>query len=128
MRFARIVFLVAGVYGLLVLLPQYLMEERNGRDYPPPINHPEYFYGFIGVAVAWQLSFLVVSRDPARYRAVMIPAVVEKASFGLAAAALYLQGRVPPVLFGFGVVDLALGALFVVAYLKTSNAGREAAV
>ncbi len=50
--FAKRVFLVAGVYGLAVLFPQYFMEGQTGRDFPPPINHPEYFYGFIGVALA----------------------------------------------------------------------------
>jgi hypothetical protein len=30
MRFARIVFLVAGIYGLIVLLPLYFMEEQTG--------------------------------------------------------------------------------------------------
>ena len=41
--FAKRVFLVAGIYGLAVLFPQYFMEGQNGRDFPPPINHPEYF-------------------------------------------------------------------------------------
>ena len=34
MTFAKRVFLIAGVYGLLVLVPQYFMEERIGRDTP----------------------------------------------------------------------------------------------
>lgn len=38
--FARRVFTVAGVYGILVLVPQYFMEAKVGRDYPPPITHP----------------------------------------------------------------------------------------
>jgi hypothetical protein len=51
MKFSKIVFYAAGVCGLLVLVPQYFLEEKNGRDFPPAINHPEYYYGFIGVAV-----------------------------------------------------------------------------
>lgn len=47
MNYARWVFRVAGVYGLLVITPMYFMEEQIGVDSPPPINHPEYFYGFI---------------------------------------------------------------------------------
>ena len=31
MKFAKIVFLVAGIYGLIVLLPAYFLEERRGR-------------------------------------------------------------------------------------------------
>jgi len=49
MKFARVVFLVAGIYGLIVLLPQYFLEAKVGLDSPPPITHPEFYYGFIGV-------------------------------------------------------------------------------
>lgn len=42
-RFARRVFTAAAVYGILVLTPQYFMEARIGRDYPPAITHPEQF-------------------------------------------------------------------------------------
>jgi hypothetical protein len=68
MKFAKMVFLVAGIYGLIVLLPSYFLKEQIGRDYPPAITHPEYYYGFVGLAVVWQILFLVLSRDPVRYR------------------------------------------------------------
>jgi len=126
MRFAKVVFLVAGIYGLIVLLPLYFMEEQTGRDYPPPITHPEYYYGFTGVAVAWQLAFLVMSREPVRYRPLMIPAIVEKASFGIAVAVLYLQQRVSSFMFGAAMVDSFLGVLFVIAFLKTARHGKTA--
>lgn len=126
MRFAKLVFLVAGIYGLIVLLPLYFMEEQTGRDYPPPITHPEYYYGFTGVAVAWQLAFLVMSREPVRYRPLMIPAIVEKASFGIAVAVLYLQQRVSSFMFGAAMVDSFLGVLFLIAFLKTVRQGNTA--
>jgi len=47
-RFARRVYTVAGIYGLIVMLPQYFLEDRIGRDTPPPITHPEHFYGSSG--------------------------------------------------------------------------------
>ena len=71
MRFAKTVFLVAGVYGLVTLIPLYFLESRIGLGAPPPISHPEYFYGFIGVSLAWQILFLLVSSNPAKYSAVM---------------------------------------------------------
>ena len=92
MTFARRVFQVAAIYGLLVLVPQYFLEGKTGRDFPPAITHPEYFYGFIGVAVAWQLAFLVIARDPVRYRPLMPVAVVEKLAFGVPAILLYATG------------------------------------
>ena len=123
MRFAKLLFLVAGTYGLVVLLPQYFLEEKTSRDFPPPITHPEYYYGFIGVAVAWQVLFLVLAKNPVRYRAMMIPAILEKASFAIAVIILFLQNRVSPVMLGAAVIDLIFGLLFVVAYVKTPAEG-----
>ena len=121
MKFARIVFLVAGIYGLLVMLPLYFMEAQTGRDYPPPITHPEFYYGFVGVGVAWQLAFLVISRDPLRYRPLIIPSIVEKASFGIAVAVLYLQQRASSFMLAAAMADSILGVLFIIAWVATSN-------
>ena len=121
MKFAKTVFLVAGIYGLIVLLPMYFLEEQVGRDYPPPITHPEYFYGFTGLAVAWQVLFLVLSRDPVRYRPMMLPSILEKAVFFVPAVLLYLQQRIPMMTFGFAMLDAMLGVLFAIAYLKTKQ-------
>jgi len=120
MRFARIVFLIAGVYGLIVLLPQFFLEGMIGEDTPPPITHPEFFYGFISVAVAWQVLFLILSRDPIRYRPMMIPAMLEKIGFPVAVLILYLQGRVAPTIFIPAGLDLILLVLFIAAYRKTA--------
>ena len=121
MKFAKLLFLIAGIYGLLALLPQYFLEERMGRDYPPPITHPEYYYGFIGVAVAWQFAFLLMSRDPQRFRPLMLAAVLEKLSFGIPAIILYAQQRLPVFMLAGGLLDLVLAALFVAAYAKTAE-------
>ena len=121
MKFARRVFLVAGIYGLAVLLPQYFLEEKNGRDFPPPITHPEYYYGFIGVALAWQILFLVLAKDPARYRPMMIPAVLEKAGFGVAVFVLFALGRVSSQMLGAGIIDIIFAGLFISAYIKTAS-------
>ena len=118
MRFARAVFRFAGVYGILVLLPQYFMEERIGIDHPPPITHPEHFYGFVGTALVWQVAFLIIARDPARFRALMIPSILEKASFGIPVVVLFLQNRVPGAVLVFGTIDLVLGTLFFLAWFR----------
>ncbi|RIK76212.1 MAG: hypothetical protein DCC67_14235 [Planctomycetota bacterium] len=116
MIFARRVFRIAGIYGLAVLLPQYFLEERLGRDFPPATNHPEHFYGFLGVAVAWQLAFLIIASDPKKYRLMMIPGIVEKASFAAATFVLYWQHRLAASLLAFGVIDLAWALLFAAAF------------
>ena len=121
MKFARIVFVVAGIYGVIVLLPMYFLEERVGHDYPPPITHPEYYYGFIGLAVAWQFVFLILSRDPLRYRPMMIPSILEKAVFFIPAVVLFFQQRLPTTTLGLAIIDATLGVLFFIAYLKTKQ-------
>jgi hypothetical protein len=122
MTFARRVFLIAAVYGFAVLLPQYFLEAKTGRDFPPPITHPEYYYGFIGIALAWQFVFLIISRDPVRYRPLMPAAVLEKASFGIPAIVLFALGRLNAQMLAAGMLDLGLGLLFVIAYIRTAPA------
>jgi hypothetical protein len=121
-RFAKRVFTTAGVYGLIVMLPQYFLEHATGRMYPPPITHPEYYYGFIGVTVAWQVVFLIIAQDPARYRPLMIPSILEKAGFGFAAIPLFLFGRLSAQMLGAALIDMTLGVFFVVAFIRTSSA------
>ena len=64
MLFEKRVFFWSGVYGLVVLTPLYFLESRLNEISPPPIAHPEHFYGFVGVALSWQVAFLIISRDP----------------------------------------------------------------
>ncbi|HSE52423.1 MAG TPA: hypothetical protein VLB00_09540 [Gemmatimonadales bacterium] len=123
-RLARRVFTVAGWYGLVTLVPLYFLENRVGRDFPPPITHPEHYYGFVGVALAWQVLFLIMARDPVRYRVAMIPAILEKLSWSGACVALYIQGRLSSVVLGTGVLDLIFAALFVASYRATGAVRR----
>jgi len=113
-RYARRVFLIAGIYGIAVLLPQYFLELF--LELPEPITRPEQFYGFVGVALVWQFAFLLIASDVRRYRPLMVIAVLEKLSFGLPVLLLYATGRVEATVLGAGLIDLVLGALFVVAY------------
>jgi len=119
MRFARWVFLLAGISGIVIVAPLYLLEEQVGRDYPPPISHPEFFYGFAGVTLAWQVMFLVIASDPVRYRLAMLPAMLEKVGFVVAICVLYSMGRVPAVWLVAASMDGTLFVLFMVAYLRT---------
>jgi hypothetical protein len=121
-KFARIVFLVAGIWGLLILPPFYFSFERFGRESPPPITHPEFFYGFVGVALAWQFVFLLIAKDPVRYRPIVPAAMFEKFSFAIAVLVLHLQGRLSGNQIALGATaDTLLGIFFVAAYFKTSG-------
>ena len=119
MKFAKIVFLVAGIYGVLIITPIYFLEGRIGRDTPPAITHPEYFYGFVGLALAWQVAFLVLSRDPLKYRAMILPSILEKVSYGIAVVVLSAQHRLPLPVLIIGSGDWIFAVLFIAAYVKT---------
>lgn len=120
MKFAKIVFLVAGIYGILVVAPIFFMEGIIDATQPPAITHPEYYYGFACVTLAWQVLFLVLSREPLRYRPMMLVAVLEKTS-GIAFILLVLLHRSPSSML-IGIVDVILGILFLVAYVRTAPA------
>ena len=120
MRFAKIVFWIAGIWGVLVITPLYFLFDLIGRNDPPPITHPGFFYGFAGVALAWQIAFLFIAQDPARFRPLMIPSVLEKAGYGVAVVVLVCQSRMHPPDLVFAGTDLLLGLLFVIAYFKNS--------
>jgi hypothetical protein len=119
MRFAKWVFLLAGISGILMVIPPYFLERQAGQDYPPPITHPEYYYGFFGVTLAWQVMFLVIASNPARYRTAMLAAMLEKASFAVAIPILYAVDRVAAAWIGFASMDTTWLVLFTVAYLRT---------
>lgn len=121
MTFARHVFLWAGVYGLLAIVPLFFLEAHIGREFPPATNHPEQYYAFLGVALAWQLAFLLIASDVVRYRPLMLAAMVEKFVPGLIVVGLYAVGRVNSLMLAPFIVDLLLGALFFESYRRTSG-------
>jgi len=126
MKVARWIFAIAGIYGILVLAPLYFMETRIGRDTPPAITHPEYFYGFVGITLVYQIIFLMISREPVRYRPLMVVSVLEKLAWGVAAIVLFQQQRVSGMTLGFGGIDLLFGALFIVAFFLTQRSAAPA--
>jgi hypothetical protein len=121
-RFSSIVFLVAGIYGLMVLLPGFFSEKMLGEKMPPAITHPEFFYGFFGVAIAWQVAFLIISRDPERFWPIIPAAILEKVAYCFACAVLFALGRISPVVALGGAGDFILGTLFTVSYFKLRSA------
>ncbi len=121
MKFARWVFIIAGVYGIVVVTPLYFSEYQIGLDYPPAITHPEYFYGFVGVVLTFQILFLVVAVNPVRYRIIILPAVIEKFSYAVAIFILFAQQRVHAMVLSSGIIDLILGVMFLTAFFKSKE-------
>ena len=119
MRFAKIVYWTAGIWGLVIITPLFFMFNVIGRQDPPPITHPGFYYGFATTALAWQIAFLVIGSDPLRLRPLMIPTMIEKFGYGATVLVLFLDSRMRLGDLLLGSVDLVLGILFVVAFYMT---------
>ena len=117
-KFTRWVFLVAGVWGVLVLTPMYFLYDGGGARTPTALTNPDFYYGFASVALAWQILFFFVSTNPMRYRPIIIPSLIEKFGYVATLVFLFMQNRVAPTLLPFAAADLVLGVLFAVAFLK----------
>src|SRR4029079_1522351 len=120
MKFARVVFIGGGVWGIVILtVVCFLLDSPTygvgGRE------HSELAYGFVAVAMAWQVAFLVIGSDVRRFRPMMIPAMLEKFGYVLTVTLLYAFDRIPAADAAPAAPDFILGLLFVAAYLKSSD-------
>ena len=122
MRFAKIVFTIAGVWGVAIVASLFFLHDLIGRQYPPPITHPDFYYGFISVTMAWQVAFLIIATDPQRYRPIMAAAVVEKFAYVITLSILFSSGQLKFGQFAVVAPDFLLGVLFVAAFFKTAQA------
>ena len=121
MRFAKFGFIAAGIWGLTVLLPFYALTDVTGRRYAPPADYPQFFWGFFSVAIAWQIAFLLIGSDPARFRPFMIAAIIEKMGYVATLVVLYAIGRISSLDVQPALPDFILGLLFVIALWRTSR-------
>ena len=125
MRFAKIVFVIAGIWGIVVLTPFYWLVDVTGRHYSPPTEYPQFFYGFLSVAMAWQIAFLVIGSSPARFRLMMIPGAIEKLSFVVTVTVLHGHARISAADAAVAGPDLLLGLFFIAAFVKTPTPDRR---
>jgi hypothetical protein len=112
---ARRLFRGAAIYGLIVLLPLYFLERQVAAP-AALLDHPIYYYGFVGAAAAWQTVYWTIGSDPLRYRAFMPLAVVAKFGFWVPSLILWLNGRAPTSTFAVTNGDLILGIAFFLAW------------
>lgn len=114
-RAAGWLFRGAAIYGLIILLPLYLLERQVAAP-AASLAHPEYYYGFVGAAAAWQLVYWTIGGEPLRYRAFMPLGVIAKFGFWIPTFLLWLNGRTPTSTFALVNVDLVLGIAFFFAW------------
>lgn len=101
----------AAIYGAVALLLAALA--------PPPATGRLDHYGFVFTALAFQGVFWTIGGDPVRYRALMPWGVAEKMAFGVPCLALFVRGEIDAVALVFGLIDLLLGAGFLLAWRAT---------
>jgi hypothetical protein len=119
MRFARLTFLLGGIWGLIVMTPLYFMFDTIGRQYPPPITHPDMYYGFVSVTWVWQIAYLVISTDPVRFRPFMLVGILAKSLYFATVTAVYVAGGIQLSQLSAVTPDLVLAILFGVSFVKT---------
>ena len=119
MKFARVVFLIAGVWGLAILTPLYFTFDLVGRSYPPAITHPDFYYGFVSVAWVWQMAFLMIGSNPVRHRPFMLVATLEKLIYVTAMVSLYANGYLHVSQVAVAIPDFTLAMLFAAAFVMT---------
>jgi hypothetical protein len=119
MKFARVVFLIAGVWGFLILTPLYFTFDLVGRTYPPPITHPDLYYGFVGVTLVWQIAFLIIATNPVRHRPIMLAAILEKLMYIVTMTVLYLRGQLQLGQYAVVAPDFILMLLFGASFIRT---------
>jgi len=119
MNFAKVVFVGAGMWGIGVLTPLYWLVDVSGRRYGVPTEYPQFYYGFLSVAMAWQIAFLIIGSNPARFRMLMIPGMLEKLGYVVPLVVLYQQARVTWADAQAAVPDFALAILMMLAFVKT---------
>src|SRR5262245_22283861 len=127
-KFAERLFLGAGIYGMAVITPMFFLEHLIGEYGPPSITHAEFYYGFVCTVFAWQIVYLMMSRDPLRLRPMLIPAIIGKAGFALSVFALVARGRLRAQDAVLPAIDLLLAALFAWAYVALGSHRNQTAV
>ena len=121
MKFARWVFLAAGIFGLVLLIPLvYSVLFDRESILLGGASAGLFFYTSVFQYVCWQILYLVLAKDPLRYRPIMIPAFLAIAVTPFYPIWLYMYGLRPwiPII----VINLIFALLFVLAFWLT---GRE---
>ncbi len=119
MKFSQYVFRIAGIYGLIVILPIYFIESDLFHGTLSP--RADFYYGFAGVALAWQFAFFIIASDVVKYRLLMIPSVMEKVFYTSAVVVLFINNRLSTEILIFAGMDIIFSALFVMAFIKTKQ-------
>jgi len=117
MKFAKWVFIIGGIFGLLAIIPLYFIENRIA----PGLKYPEFYYGFIGINIIWQIVYIYISTNPSRFRPIILFAFFVKILGVISISWLILIERTEPWWCGIIITDLIFAVLFLSAFRTTGR-------
>lgn len=112
----------AAIYGAILLLPLYLLEARVAGP-AVRLPAPEYYYGFIGAALGFQIVYWLIGGNPRHYRPLMLVGAFGKLSFWVPCAILWSLGRTSTSTFALVCGDLVLAIAFLIAWRSLRAVG-----
>jgi hypothetical protein len=118
MKFAKWVFTLGGIWGVLIIAPLFFLEDAMAKA-SQPFTHPDMFYGFVASTLSLQFMYLLIGRDPARYRPMMLVGVFGKLAYTASLWTLFGAGRIPIIVPAVAAPDLLLAVLFIVSWFRT---------
>ena len=117
MKFAKWVFLIGGVFGLLAIIPLYF----NENQIAPGLKYPEFYYGFIGINIVWQIMYIYISTNPSRFRPIILFAFFVKILGVISIFWLIIIERTATWWYGIVISDLIFAILFLSAFWITGR-------
>ncbi len=117
MKYAKLVFMIGGIYGLLAMIPLYFLENKIA----PELNNPEYYYGFIGINIVWQVLYIYISTNPSKFRPIILFAFFVKILGVISISWLILTKRTETWWYGIIISDFVFAILFLTAYIITGR-------
>ncbi len=120
MKFARWLFLIAGILGLMPVLHVLYVGFSDGEAVLPDFGGMGLLlFVILFQAICWQVMYLFLALDPGRYRPLMALAFFVELSTAFNTLWLYFYGY--RVWISFVAVHLTFAALFLVAFGVTAR-------
>ncbi len=107
-----------GVLGAMFLAAPWWAFERF--NVTPP-NHMAYVQFPAALLIIFGLIFVAIARDPVAQRSQMIYGILLKIAYCSVSSYYWLTTDIPIIWKPFVVIDLAMGVLFVLAYLSVGT-------
>jgi hypothetical protein len=113
-----------GLLGILFLVAPWWAFERFNVPQP---NHMAYVQFPAALLIIFGLIFVAIAREPVANRALMVYGILLKVAYCSISSYYWFTTDIPIIWKPFVFADLAMGVLFVVAYLSVAPRAARAA-